>query len=137
MTGFAARYSAFDLFQQRHRWLGFSLAVLQKYADDQGVYHAAAINLLRLLRALPTAVGPDDDARLRSSESPPPREEDRRLGARPGRPAVPIGRAGREDVLESSPRGATRIGAAEVVGVHPMWPGECPPTGVRVGERST
>jgi hypothetical protein len=41
MSGFDKRYSAFDRFQQRHRWLGFPLAVLQKYADDQGGYLAA------------------------------------------------------------------------------------------------
>jgi membrane protein len=43
VSGFASRYSAFDRFQQRHRWLGFPLAVLQKYADDQGGYLAATI----------------------------------------------------------------------------------------------
>jgi hypothetical protein len=35
MSGFGKRYSAFDRFQQRHRWLGFPLAVLLKYTDDQ------------------------------------------------------------------------------------------------------
>ncbi|MHB8696284.1 MAG: YihY/virulence factor BrkB family protein, partial [Solirubrobacteraceae bacterium] len=43
MTGFSARYEAFDRFQQRHGWLGFPLAVRQKYADDQGGYLVAAI----------------------------------------------------------------------------------------------
>lgn len=43
MTGFSARYEAFDRFQQRHAWLGFPLAVRQKYADDQGGYLVAAI----------------------------------------------------------------------------------------------
>lgn len=43
MAGFASRYDAFDRFQQRHAWLGFPLAVRQKYADDQGGYLAAAI----------------------------------------------------------------------------------------------
>lgn len=43
MRGFGESYSAFDRFQQRHPWLGFPLAVLQKYADDQGVYLAATI----------------------------------------------------------------------------------------------
>ena len=42
MSGFGERYSSFDRFQQRHRWLGFPLAVLQKYADDQGGYLAAS-----------------------------------------------------------------------------------------------
>ncbi len=43
MPGFGQRYSAFDRFQQRHPWLGFPLAVLQKYSDDQGGYLAATI----------------------------------------------------------------------------------------------
>jgi membrane protein len=37
------RYDAFDKFQQRHQWLGFPLAVRQKYSDDQGGYLAATI----------------------------------------------------------------------------------------------
>jgi YihY family inner membrane protein len=43
MSSFTARYAAFDRFQQRHTWLGFPLAVRQKYADDQGGYLAATI----------------------------------------------------------------------------------------------
>jgi len=43
MSGFGKRYSAFDRFQQRHRSLGFLLAVRQKYGDDQGGYLAATI----------------------------------------------------------------------------------------------
>jgi membrane protein len=38
-----ARYDAFDRFQRRHRWLGFPLAVRQKYSDDQAAYLAATI----------------------------------------------------------------------------------------------
>ena len=41
--GLRARYDAFDRFQRRHSWLGFPLAVLQKYSDDQGGYLAATI----------------------------------------------------------------------------------------------
>ncbi len=41
--GFRTRYDAFDRFQQRHPWLGFVLAVRQKYSDDQGGYLAATI----------------------------------------------------------------------------------------------
>jgi YihY family inner membrane protein len=37
------RYGAFDRFQQRHPWLGFPLAVLQKYSDDQCGYLSATI----------------------------------------------------------------------------------------------
>jgi membrane protein len=36
-------YERFDRFQQRHGWLGFLLAVRQKYADDQGSYLAATV----------------------------------------------------------------------------------------------
>lgn len=63
MSGFGKRYSAFDRFQQRHRWLGFPLAVLQKYADDQGGYLAASITyyaffaIFPLLLVLTTVLG--------------------------------------------------------------------------------
>jgi hypothetical protein len=40
--GFGERHSAFDRLPQRHRRLGFPLAVLQKHADDQGGYLAAS-----------------------------------------------------------------------------------------------
>src|SRR5579864_6006107 len=40
---FGDRYRAFDGWQQRHRSVGFPLAVLQKYSDDQGGYLAATI----------------------------------------------------------------------------------------------
>jgi YihY family inner membrane protein len=36
-------YRAFDSYQRRHGWLGFPLAVQQKYSDDQGGYLAASI----------------------------------------------------------------------------------------------
>jgi membrane protein len=57
------RYSGFDRFQQRHRALGFPLAVLQKYSDDQGAYLAATITyygffaVFPLLLVLTTALG--------------------------------------------------------------------------------
>jgi membrane protein len=63
MSGFGKKYSAFDRFQQRHRWLGFPLAVLQKYADDQGGYLAATITyygffaIFPLLLVLTTVLG--------------------------------------------------------------------------------
>ena len=63
MSGFGKRYSAFDRFQQRHRWLGFPLAVVQKYADDQGGYLAATITyyaffaIFPLLLVLTTVLG--------------------------------------------------------------------------------
>jgi uncharacterized BrkB/YihY/UPF0761 family membrane protein len=61
--GFGSGYSAFDRFQQRHRSIGFPLAVLQKYADDQGGYHAATITyygffaIFPLLLVLTTVLG--------------------------------------------------------------------------------
>ncbi|MHB8470867.1 MAG: YihY/virulence factor BrkB family protein [Gaiellaceae bacterium] len=63
MRGFGAMNSSFDRAQQRHRWLGFPLAVRQKYADDQGGYLAATITyygffaLFPLLLVLTTALG--------------------------------------------------------------------------------
>src|SRR5256885_9011266 len=36
-------YHAFARYQQRHAWLGFPLAVRQKYSEDQGGYLAATI----------------------------------------------------------------------------------------------
>ena len=53
MSGFGRRYSAFDRFQQRHRALGFPLAVLQKYADDQGGYLAATITYYAFFAVFP------------------------------------------------------------------------------------
>lgn len=40
---FRSGYDAFDRYQQQHPWLGFPLAVRQKYGDDQGGYLAATI----------------------------------------------------------------------------------------------
>jgi membrane protein len=63
VSGFGKSYNAFDRFQQRHRWLGFPLAVLQKYADDQGGYLAATITyyaffaIFPLLLVLTTVLG--------------------------------------------------------------------------------
>jgi membrane protein len=42
-VGFRGYYDRFDRLQQRQRWLGFLLAVRQKYGDDQGGYLAATI----------------------------------------------------------------------------------------------
>lgn len=41
--GARTAYDRFDRFQQRHRWLGFPLAVRQKYSEDQAGYLAATI----------------------------------------------------------------------------------------------
>ena len=61
--GFRARYEAFDRYQRRRAWLGFPLAVRQKYSDDQGGYLAAAItyygffSIFPLLLALTSVLG--------------------------------------------------------------------------------
>jgi YihY family inner membrane protein len=44
MTSRPQHLGKLDRFQQQHRWLGFPLAVRQKYADDQGGYLAATIS---------------------------------------------------------------------------------------------
>jgi membrane protein len=73
------RVASLDAFQRRHRWAGFPLAVLYKYADDQGGYLAALItyygflSLFPLLLLLVTILGfalhgdPDLQAKLLDS----------------------------------------------------------------------
>ncbi|MDN3358527.1 YihY/virulence factor BrkB family protein [Actinomadura sp. DC4] len=52
-----------DAFQQRHRWAGLPLAVVYKFADDQGVYlttlitYYGFVSLFPLLLLLATALG--------------------------------------------------------------------------------
>jgi membrane protein len=59
-TGVVARI---DAYQRRHRWIGFPLAVVYKFADDQGPYLAALIayygflSLFPLLLLLVTILG--------------------------------------------------------------------------------
>jgi membrane protein len=50
---FRAVYRGFDRFQRRHAWLGFVLAVRQKYADDQGGYLAATITCYSFFAVFP------------------------------------------------------------------------------------
>jgi membrane protein len=63
VSWFGERYICFDRFQQRHRWLGFPLAVVQKYSDDQGGFLAATITyygffaIFPLLLVLTTVLG--------------------------------------------------------------------------------
>jgi YihY family inner membrane protein len=63
VTGFGGHYGTFDRLQRRRRWLGFPLAVFQKYLDDQGGFLAAAITyygvfaIFPLLLVLTTALG--------------------------------------------------------------------------------
>ena len=55
--------SRVDAYQRRHEWAGLPLAVLYKFADDQGTYLAAQITyygfvaVFPLLRLLLLAVG--------------------------------------------------------------------------------
>jgi membrane protein len=42
-----------DAYQRRHRWVGFPLAVVYKFADDQGAYLAALITYYALLSLFP------------------------------------------------------------------------------------
>src|SRR5438067_8562322 len=51
--GFGERYRAFDQWQQRHRSVGFPLAVMQKYSDDQGGYLAATITYYAFFSIFP------------------------------------------------------------------------------------
>src|SRR3989442_3966100 len=46
-------YSRFDGYQQRHAWLGFPLAVRQKYTEDQGGYLAATISYYAFFSIFP------------------------------------------------------------------------------------
>src|SRR5438552_5908186 len=45
--------SRFDRYQQRHAWLGFPLAVRQKYTEDQGGYLAATITYYAFFSIFP------------------------------------------------------------------------------------
>src|ERR1700722_12054267 len=59
----AGMVSRVDAYQRRHRWAGLPLAVLYKFADDQGTYLAAQITyygfvaLFPLLLLLATLLG--------------------------------------------------------------------------------
>jgi membrane protein len=44
---------ALDAYQRRHRWLGFPLAVIYKFGDDQGLYLAALITYYGFLSLFP------------------------------------------------------------------------------------
>jgi len=45
--------AAVDAYQREHRWLGFPIAVVYKFADDQGQYLAALITYYGLLSLFP------------------------------------------------------------------------------------
>jgi inner membrane protein YhjD len=46
-------YDRFDRFQRQRRWLGFPLAVRQKYSDDQGGYLAATVTYYAFFSIFP------------------------------------------------------------------------------------
>jgi len=54
-----------DRMQRQHPVLGFPLAVLYKFVDDQGGYLCCADHLLRLSVAVPAAAADDQRARVR------------------------------------------------------------------------
>jgi membrane protein len=47
------RIEVLDAYQRRHRWLGFAIAVLYKYSDDQGGYMAALVTYYGFLSLFP------------------------------------------------------------------------------------
>lgn len=51
--GFRSSYERFDSFQREHPWLGYPLAVRQKYSDDQGGYLAATITYYGFFSVFP------------------------------------------------------------------------------------
>jgi membrane protein len=53
VAAFRGGYRGFDRFQRRHGWLGFVLAVRQKYADDQGGYLAATLTCYAFFAVFP------------------------------------------------------------------------------------
>lgn len=57
---------AIDAYQRRHRWLGFPLAVVYKFGDDQGPYLTALITY-GFPVAVPPAAFAGDDPRLRAA----------------------------------------------------------------------
>ena len=52
-AGVRRRHQAFDRYQRLHPWLGYPLAVRQKYSDDQGGYLAASITYYALFSVFP------------------------------------------------------------------------------------
>ena len=53
MSAPGSAYRAFDRYQRRHAWLGFPLAVRQKYSDDQGAYLAATVTYYAFFSVFP------------------------------------------------------------------------------------
>ena len=53
LSRFGDRYAAFDRYQQRHAWLGFPLALRQKYGEDQGGYLAATMSYYGFFSVFP------------------------------------------------------------------------------------
>jgi YihY family inner membrane protein len=53
VSRFGAAYHGWDEYQRRHAWLGFPLAVRQKYSDDQGGYLAATVTYYAFFSVFP------------------------------------------------------------------------------------
>jgi membrane protein len=53
---FASVDARIDWFQRRHAWLGFPLAVRQKYSDDRGGYVAAAVTYYAFFSIFPILI---------------------------------------------------------------------------------
>jgi len=53
---FASVDAHIDRFQRRHAWLGFPLAVRQKYSDDRGGYVAAAVSYYAFFSVFPILI---------------------------------------------------------------------------------
>ena len=51
--GLRGAYGRADRFQRRHAWLGFPLAVRQRYSEDSAGYHAASIAYYGFLSVFP------------------------------------------------------------------------------------
>ncbi len=49
----AGRVGAIDAYQRSHRWLGFPIAVIYKFGDDQGLYLAALMTYYGFLSLFP------------------------------------------------------------------------------------
>ena len=53
LRGIPKLVALFDVFQQKHRFLGFPFAVIKKYGEDTGGYHAALLTYYGFLSLFP------------------------------------------------------------------------------------
>ncbi len=79
-----------DAYQRRHRWAGLPLAVLYKFADDQGTYLAAQITYYGFVALFPLLLdlrGIQRGARRATVAAQPARAVHRQRGTHHRRPA--------------------------------------------------